>query len=89
MSQFANYFVNLSLVLNRGSMDVTFQNIMGGRQRAKSVQGTIKNPDGIGFLFEFDPFSYQHWGSAHHWGAQPNIGVSGPPKEIDIKLRPL
>ena len=40
----------------------------GGAQRVKSVQGA-QNPDEIGFLFMFDPFSHHNWG-----GAQPNIG---------------
>ena len=43
-----------------------------------------QNPDGIGFLFKFDHFSYQHWEVR---GLSPTLGGSGLPKRY--KVTPL
>ena len=70
-------------------MGVTFQNRLAGGQRAKSAQGTIKILMELDFYSNLTPFLTNIGGSAHHWGAQPNIGVLGPSKEIGIKFRPF
>ena len=65
-----------------------FSNRLGGPEDEKCPR-YHQNPDGIGFLFKFDPFSCQHWGVRPTLGGSvQHSGGRALPKRYKVRYAP-